>query len=398
MKRFTHAFACMKRGLLRSARNDDEMARNDDERAHNDKGITTDMKRFTQSCFWAEFKSRHGWKNCPVTVDGTNYSVLILHLNLRFKKISIAYIPMAPECDSTLSPKELAEGLSKLALALKPELPANTFCIRFDPAMDFEETSNRDEYVQKFRQTNGSFSVKKALTDVQPPDTTVLSLIDGKTNKRSDDDLLAAMKSKWRYNIKLAAKKSVAVEKYDFATDGFDKAFEEFYTLFQQTSQRDGVQFHNKSYYQDLFELASKSQYAKDEKVTITLYLAKHEDDYLAGIITLFCPGEAVYLYGASGNIKRNLMPAYLLQWTAIQDAREYGCPAYDFYGMPPTDDENHPMHGLYLFKTGFGGKIIHRPGSFDAIIKKGDYTLYAVAEKMRAFYYKVIVKKLHGR
>ena len=110
----------MERGLLRSARNDDEMARNDDERASNDKGITTDMKRFTQSCFWAEFKSRHGWKSCPVTVDGTNYSVLIRQLNLKFKRISIAYIPMAPECETSLSPKELKEKLSNLALALKP--------------------------------------------------------------------------------------------------------------------------------------------------------------------------------------------------------------------------------------------------------------------------------------
>lgn len=355
------------------------------------------MKRFTQSSFWAEFKSNHGWKSCPVTVDGTKYSVLIRQLNLKFKRISIAYIPMAPECNSDCTEKELAEKLGKLASAMKAELPANTFCIRFDPAFDFEETSKRDDYVQNFRRTNDSFRVKKALTNVQPPDTTVLSLTDG-TNKRSDEELLGAMKSKWRYNIKLAAKKGVTVEKYNFNTEGFDNAFEEFYRLFQATSQRDGVQFHNKPYYKNLFELASKSQNAKDENVTITLYLAKHEEDYLAGIITLFCPGEAVYLYGASGNIKRNLMPAYLLQWTAIQDAREYGCPAYDFYGMPPTDDENHPMHGLYLFKTGFGGKIIHRPGSFDAVIKKGDYTLYAIAEKLRAFYYRVIVKKLHGR
>ena len=91
-------------------------------------------------------------------------------------------------------------------------------------------------------------------------------------------------------------------------------------------------------------------------------------------------------------------MPAYLLQWTAIQDAKEYGCLTYDFYGMPPTDDENHPMHGLYLFKTGFGGKNTHRPGSFDAILNKNDYRLYAAVENLRAFYYKVIVKKLHGR
>ena len=91
-------------------------------------------------------------------------------------------------------------------------------------------------------------------------------------------------------------------------------------------------------------------------------------------------------------------MPAYLLQWTAIQDAKRYGCPVYDFYGMPPTDDPSHPMHGLYLFKTGFGGTIVHRPGSFDVPVRPVMYKAYIVAERMRAFIFKKLVKKLHRR
>lgn len=364
--------------------------------------MTTDMKRFTQSSFWAEFKSHHGWKSCPVLIDGIAYSVLIRQLNLKFKKISIAYVPMAPEFGSDCTTCELSEKLEKLSQTIKEKLPANTFCIRFDPAMDFNETSKRDEYVENFILTNVNCNVRKSRTNVQPPDTTILPLIsdvDGIANKRSDEEILSSMKSKWRYNIKLSAKKGVAVEKYEFFTDGFKGAFEKFYALFQQTSQRDGVQFHSKSYYSDLLELAVKSQKAKDENIKITLYLAKHEDDYIAGIITLFYGNsEAVYLYGASGNLKRNLMPAYLLQWTAIQDAKDFGCTCYDFYGMPPTDDENHPMHGLYLFKTGFGGKNTHRPGSFDVILRKNDYRIYSIAEYMRAFFYKVVMKKLHGR
>lgn len=355
------------------------------------------MTQWTQSAFWAEFKNLHGWKNCFVQENETKYSILIRQINLKLKKLSIAYVPMAPECTFDCSQDKLAENLCKISALIKPTLPKNTFCIRFDPALDFDEISKRNKYVKNFRQINDSFLVKKALTNVQPPDTTVLSLIN-KTNKRSDEELLSAMKSKWRYNIKLSAKKGVLIEKYDFNTEGYEKAFEEFYKLFEQTSLRDGVQFHKKSYYKSLLELSAKSRNATEEKIKVTLYLAKHDNDYLAGIITLFSPKEAVYLYGASGNIKRNFMPAYLLQWTAIKDAREYNCETYDFYGMPPTDDENHPMHGLYLFKTGFGGKIIHRPGSFDVILKKGDYTLYAVAEKLREFYFKVIVKKLKRR
>ena len=90
-------------------------------------------------------------------------------------------------------------------------------------------------------------------------------------------------------------------------------------------------------------------------------------------------------------------MPAYLLQWTAIKDAKAYGSQYYDMYGMPPTDDENHPMHGLYLFKTGFGGKNIHRPGSYD-VPTSNFYAFYNFAEKLRAFWHKKIMKKIRGR
>ena len=90
-------------------------------------------------------------------------------------------------------------------------------------------------------------------------------------------------------------------------------------------------------------------------------------------------------------------MPAYAVQWTAIQDAKEYGSKIYDFYGIPPTAQEGHPMHGLYLFKTGFGGREVHRPGSFDIPLKKL-YSLYTTAEKLRAFYHKTFLKKIRGR
>ena len=149
-----------------------------------------------------------------------------------------------------------------------------------------------------------------------------------------------------------------------------------------------------KNYYLDLLNSSAETQNAP----VVRLYLAKHEADVLAGIITLFCKKEAVYLYGASGNIKRNFMPAYLLQWNAICDAKKIGCPVYDFYGCPPEENKNHPMHGLFLFKTGFGGKLIHRPGSFDVVLKKNWYAFYKTAEKLRAWFNKYLKKKIAGR
>ena len=142
--------------------------------------------------------------------------------------------------------------------------------------------------------------------------------------------------------------------------------------------------------------LLLKSENSKEDP-RVNLYIAYSEEDALSAIITLFTKTEAIYLYGASSNIKRNFMSTYLLQWQAILDAKEYGSLHYDFYGIPPENDPHHPMYGLYLFKTGFGGKIIHRPGSFDIPLSPL-YNLYELAENARSFYHKRIKKILAGR
>ncbi|QTQ12896.1 peptidoglycan bridge formation glycyltransferase FemA/FemB family protein [Treponema parvum] len=198
-----------------------------------------------------------------------------------------------------------------------------------------------------------------------------------------------------------------------------------FYDLYKTTASRDGIEIHLKSYYKDLLSLSASESNAPD----VRLYIASVDDgegncvadresredgrspggcncvdarlgengkygagEPLAAIIVLFCKREAVYLYGASGNKKRNFMPSYLLQWRAINDAKKYGSAFYDLYGMPPSDDERHPMHGLYRFKTGFGGKIIHRPGSMDVPLSFL-YFPYVFLEALRSFYHKKIKK-----
>ena len=374
-------------------------------------------QRFLQTPFWAEFKGAHGWtplfftlgtegeavlvrpadKNAPRAAGEFPLTVLVREFSLAVTRLSLAYIPLAPEpADAATAGLDAYwDFLSRVAAALRPHLPRNTAFVRFDPPIDYLSVEERDAAV---RQAEASFlrqprsrRLSKSSVDIQPPDTVLLAL------DADEESLLAAMKSKWRYNIRLAAKKGVTVTKH-YATDAdFDAAFEEFYSLFTQTAERDKVSFHDKEYYRDLLcrgAPADNASTAKAERPLVTLYLAHHEGDALAGIITLFCAREAVYLYGASGNIKRNLMPAYLLQWTAIRDAQAAGCPVYDFYGIPPTDDEAHPMHGLYLFKTGFGGQPVHRPGSMDAGFG-ATYRLYCAAERLRAWWHKKARKKL---
>lgn len=385
-------------------------------------------ERFLQSPFWAAFKSRHGWKSLFFDVrseEGGAFTVSVLVR--RFAKyFSIAYIPMMPSffygdtgvAGGTLQNLSIkadekenggvgvrqedaalyAQFLAEFSESLKGFLPKYTLCIRFDSSLDFYSIASRDFFVAELKQAAASekLAIVKTKTDIQPPDTTLIDLT------KSEDELLSAMRSKWRYNIRLAQKKGVVVRAYRARTDKADvrsldfdaaRVLDIFYELYKTTASRDGIAIHAKKYYEDLFALSAVH---KDAPL-ITVYIASHEGENLASIITLFSKSEAVYLYGASSNAKRNLMPAYLLQWTAICDAKSYGSAVYDFYGMPPSDDKNHPMYGLYLFKTGFGGRIVHRPGSLDFPLSPL-YALYALAESARAFYHKRIKKILAGR
>jgi len=216
---------------------------------------------------------------------------------------------------------------------------------------------------------------------VQPPDSTILDL------DRSEEEILAGMKAKWRYNIRLAEKKGVIVS--EEGRSGLDI----FFGLYEETSRRDRIAIHPRAYYETLFEVAGDQ--AGGEGADLRLWVARFEGEALAAIITLFYNGSATYLYGASSDSRRSLMPAYALQWSAIRAARSAGCSSYDFYGIPPRDDPDHPMGGLYRFKTGFGGRLVHYPGSWDFAYRPFLYGFWALAEALRSFWFKVALKRI---
>lgn len=370
---------------------------------------------FLQTPFWGLFKSRHGWNlirarasigETESTPKQFDFSVMVRSFARGF--FSLAYVPMFPSADAfkALQAQDGANGgdkndaaeklcslLDEIAEALKPLLPANTICVRFDPQVEFSTPAERDSFNADARLAAKKIrsACKKNAVDIQPPDTTQVDLT------RNEDEILAAMKNKWRYNVNLAKRKGVQIEKVSGNVLNLSDFVDIFYALYKETSARDGIAMHAKAYYKDLLELSAQEAQKGGDVPQVNLYVAKHEDDYLGAIMTLFSKTESVYLYGCSSNKKRNLMPNFLLQWTAMSDAKAYGSRYYDMYGMPPTDDPSHPMHGLYLFKTGFGGTNVHRAGTYDVPLK-GIYKLCVLAEGARAFWHKKVLKKIRGR
>jgi lipid II:glycine glycyltransferase (peptidoglycan interpeptide bridge formation enzyme) len=306
---------------------------------------------FLQSAFWGEFKAQFGWRAFAFEIAGSGEGTPLLVLwRPLFPGISFAYIPWG-----ALDPMSVESAVQEL----RSYLPRDTAFVRYDPPWFTEGPETPAP-------TLGA-PFERASADVQPPDTVLVDL------SNSENNILKHMKPKWRYNIKLASKRGVQVRQ---AGAG---GLSDFYALFKETAARDGIAAHSETYYRTLFDLASKNG-----GPDFRLYLAEHEGDKLAAIITLFRPPVGTYLYGASSNRKLNLMATYALQWQAMRDAKSAGCTVYDLFGVPPNSDPGHPMHGLYLFKTGFGGRIIHRPGSWDFAYKPAAAALFRMAEKTR--------------
>jgi lipid II:glycine glycyltransferase (peptidoglycan interpeptide bridge formation enzyme) len=346
--------------------------------------LDSSQRHFLSSAFWAKFKSAHGWQPFFFKTDFQKpfLSVLVR----RVKGFSIAYIPMqCIENVEGVSVRSAADTLRSVTDALVPFLPPRTLFARFDPPVDFESLEERDGWKRSFPRYAKSRRVFLAPGDVQPPDTVLLDLASPSGETLSEDALLSAMKGKWRYNIGLARKKGVSVR--TASRDYLERDIDVFYRLYLETARRDKIAVHSREYYETLL----------NTDADVRLYTAEHEGEAIACIVTLFFNGRATYLYGASSNVKRNLMAPYLLQWRAIVDAKNSGCVEYDFYGIPPDDDETHPMHGLYRFKTGFGGRIVHRPGSIDAPLSPL-YPLYGAAETVRCLYYKRVRKFLGAK
>ena len=328
-----------------------------------------------QSGFWGQFKRDHGWQphSFQVSLTGEraeSFGMLVLTRRLA-RLFSIAYVPFGPVMDPGSG---RGEFLSSLACAVRTRLPPRTLFLRFDLPWDKAGEAPR---------ARGPQRVEKSASDMQPASTVLVDI------QPELEQVLGSMKSKTRYNVRLASKKGVSVE------EGGPRDFDAWYALYQETARRDRIGIHSRAYYRDLLQGSRRYPGATP---AVKLLLARHEGNLLAGNIVTFWRTRAAYLYGASSGEKRNLMPTYALQWEAIRLAREAGCTSYDLFGVPPKPDPGHPMFGLYQFKTGFSDCVRERWGTWDAPFLPGFYFLYRIVEWLRMLYYRNIRKRGRSR
>lgn len=301
-----------------------------------------------QTSAWGDFKAKFGWQVQRLVAGNTGAQVLFRQLPLGF---TLAYLPKGPVGSDWLS---LWPELDRLCRRKRAVL------LKVEP--DLWEPPDAQASMQVSSRFPGFIA---GAEPVQPRRTVVVDLAG------SEEDWLARMKQKTRYNIRLAEKKEVCVR--------LSEDVEAFYRLMQVTGQRDGFGVHNLDYFREVFRLFS----AQDR---CALLFAEYEGRPLAGLMAFASGKRAWYFYGASNDEERNRMPTYLLQWEAMRWAKARGCTEYDLWGVPDADEEfleeNFPsrsdgLWGVYRFKRGFGGDLRRSAGAWDRPYLPLIYPLY---------------------
>lgn len=302
---------------------------------------TAEGGSFLQSWAWGEFQKELGlryWRLVAEEAENIVDVALVIKHELPMGK-SWLYVPGGP----LMTPFPSLAGLpfpANLAGKLQGE-KGNAIFMRIDPRLS------------AFNLGGGW---RKAKREVQPKETLVLDL------NRSEDELLAGMHAKTRYNIRLAEKKGVTVR---FSHD--KKDLESFLQLAQSVSARSPFRYHPPEYYRAILEVLGVGE---------MLELAVTElDSHPLAVHFLVSFGSTVtYVHGASSSEQREVMAPHLLQWVSIKRAKEQGKRWYDFYGVSPQ------WPGITRFKEGFGGMRRSYVGAWDYPLSPGWYFLYNLA------------------
>jgi lipid II:glycine glycyltransferase (peptidoglycan interpeptide bridge formation enzyme) len=318
---------------------------------------------FCQSVIWAGVKNEWDWQVVLVRGDDGAIcgSMAILIRRMPGMPYTMLYSPRGPVCDphdeATIA--ALMEGARRLAkerrgftFKLDPD-------IRSDDAL-FCEIMKRQGFVLHAEGKN--------FEGIQPRFVFRLPVL-GKT----EEDLMNGFDGKWRYNVRLAGRKGVEVRICG------PEMLESFYNIMIETGMRDNFVTRPLSYFQRMMDSMGQN---------LRLYMAFYEDKPIAGTLAIHYGDKVWYLYGASSNQFRNVMPNYLLQWEMMRWSLAEGCTLYDFRGVSGDLSEDNPLYGLYRFKRGFGGELVEFCGEFELCFKP---TVAKSIEQLRKVYNKTM-------
>jgi lipid II:glycine glycyltransferase (peptidoglycan interpeptide bridge formation enzyme) len=305
---------------------------------------------------WGELKSAFGWNPVRLVSGEMGAQILFRKLPLGF---TIGYIPkVAPSSQQLAFGQELWREID---LVCKQN---RAIFLRLESDLWQNAEANKLQ-IMNYPEASLWGQLRISPHNIQPPRTIIVSI------KDAEEEILARMKQKTRYNIRLAEKKEVTVRSWD--------DIESFYKMMLLTGGRDGFGVHSRAYYKRAYDLLHPKQMGE-------LLLAEYDGKPLAALFVARNGNRAYYLYGASTDEERNRMPTYLLQWEAMKWAKARGCEEYDLWGVPDEaeatleanfETRHDGLWGVYRFKRGFGGELKRAVQAMDRVYNPLLYWAY---------------------
>ncbi|MBA3533026.1 MAG: peptidoglycan bridge formation glycyltransferase FemA/FemB family protein [Ardenticatenales bacterium] len=312
---------------------------------------TLPLHHILQAWAWGEFKARWGWRATRLLWrDGQPVAAAqLLRRPIPRTPFGIGYVSKGPLLDPE-NPGLAAQVLNGIEAEAQRQ---RCLFVKIDPDV-LASCSPFVSLLERRGWRRGDY--------IQFPNTGTIDL------RPDEEALLANMKSKTRYNVRLAERRSVEVRL------GRADEFGHFYQMYAETSARDGFLIRPRDYYLDLWRDFHARGLAE-------MLLACVDGEAVAGLILFYFGSRAWYFYGASTEKERAAMPNYALQWAAIQRAKAHGATEYDLWGAPDRlDDPEDGMAGVWRFKTGFDAQFREQIGAWDFPAFSLGYRLYTDA------------------
>ncbi len=358
---------------------------------------------FLQAHEWGQVKAKYGWEplyavwtkdkfsvisdqsadNLSLITDDCIAAALILRrriLQNNFAaRLSILYSPKGPLLDWTNESlrnrvlddlQSFAKKQGAIFLKCDPDVVLG---MGVPHSADDAEDKNGSAVTSELKRRGWGYSSDQ----IQFKNTVVIDL------SPTEDKLLAQMKQKTRYNIRLAEKKGVSLRVGKLEDLGM------LYKMYAETSVRDGFVIRDEAYYKTVWETFMRLKVGKLESSQVSTFqpsnlptcepiIAEVNSEPVAAIFVFYFAGRAYYVYGMSRDAHREKMPTYLLQWEAMKRAKARGYTTYDLWGAPEVFDESDSMWGVYRFKEGLGGKVVRTLGAWDYAPNQFWYRMYS--------------------
>lgn len=314
---------------------------------------------------WGQFREKTGLK--VLRFGGFDGRKMISSWQLTVHPIpktgyTVIYFPKGPLPDQAMLDglKKAAEKENALFVKLEPQVGG--------PA---QEEKKGFEEIRQFLLANGCREGKPLFT----PYTFWIDLT------KSEDELLAKMRPKTRYNIRLAKRHEVKVTE-----DNSPKAFRTYLALLRETTQRQGFYAHTLDYHQKMWEtLRPDASRDSGQALTAHLLTATYKGKVLVTWVLFSFNGVLYYPYGASSSEHRNLMASNLVMWEAMRFGKNLGLKRFDLWGcLGPNPNPADPWYGFHHFKLGYGPELVEFIGTYDLVINPQLYPLYNIADTIR--------------